>query len=81
MHDCDNLDGALLAAVDYKVVADRPEKDWKVGEVFPFVPHAREARQFFEGFKDPPDQAVSRIDTFIGNIVPEIVQILCRVPG
>jgi hypothetical protein len=60
MYDADDLDRALYAAIDYEVVADRPEEDWKLGEILPLVTHSGEARDFLKRVKDQPDQPVSR---------------------
>ena len=36
--------------------------------------HAREVRELIKGVKYEFDQTVSRIDVFIGNIIPEVIR-------
>jgi hypothetical protein len=73
MYDADDLDGASHSPVDDEVVADGPEEDSELGEILPLVAHGGEARQVLKGVEDQSNQAVSRIGTFIGDIIPKVV--------
>ncbi len=75
----DNLHRAFLGSVDDEVVADRPEKNRKVGKVFPLMPHTGIPCESFKRIEEPCALAVRRMNALFGDVVPSIIQVLFRV--